>query len=130
MRGIEHLVELRRRRLAPSLVMVDLDAAPLAFVRMALPQPGEPAIGHLASLHQVPQLFIDPQENLSRLDLRALIGLRVFAFGHDGQRLDRFRDLALANEAAEVIRYDYTAGLMTWHPLPTHLTEKPDADAA
>ena len=104
MKGMQHLETIRSRGLAPSLVMVDMDPAPLAFIRMAAPDPG--------SMRQVPQVFVSPDESIARLDLRALRGLRVFVFGHDGQRVQAFRDAALAHEAASVVSLNYTTGEM------------------
>lgn len=105
MRGMDHLIAQRSRGITPSLVMVDLDSSPRPFCRQCQPEPGERP-------RQVPQVFVEPGETLARLDLRPLIGLTVFAFGHDAQRVAVFRDAALAAQAARVVTFDYSAE--TW----------------
>jgi hypothetical protein len=106
MRGIDHLVWQRKRGITPSLVMVDLDPSPRAFCRLCDPEPGERP-------RQVPTVFVDPDQSIARLDLRPLIGLKVFAFGADGARLDAFRAAALEHEAGRVITYCPTTDAWT-----------------
>ena len=61
----------------------------------------------------VPQLFVEPTEMIGRLDLRPLVGLHVFAFGHDTRRIHDFRDAALAHDAARVVTFDYSTEVWT-----------------
>jgi hypothetical protein len=37
-----------------------------------------------------------------------MVGLRVFAFGHDAGRIAEFRAAALAHDVGSVVTYDYT----------------------
>lgn len=120
MRGMEALIEQRQRGTVPSLVMVDLDATPLEFVRLTLPMRDHKG-KQIEGPRQVPQVFVDPAETIERLDLRPLIGLTVFAFGHDAERLAAFRAAALAHDAERVVTYDYTAG--SWTDTAGHLAE-------
>jgi len=116
--GQSHLIEMRMRRKAPRWIEVETTAGMDAWAKH-WPTKGP------ESCH----VYIDPTENLQRLDLRCFCGLEVKVVGEDQRRVREVFD-AIRDEAAgrvigtvlerkpwgfETVEMLDTEGLMTWH---------------
>lgn len=113
MRGHEALLQMRRQGLAPVSVTVTTDPECDRFVA-SWPR----------DMPAFPQLLIAPDDTPERLDLRCLVGLRVWVDGLDPERVERVakaceaagakRVISVAIVAGDVTRIDDTQGALTW----------------
>jgi len=92
MRGHEFLIGLRRKGWKPAMVFIDTQPDPARSWRL-WPQ---------VDL-DFPQVEVLPDDALSSLDLRFLVGLRVLITGRDQRRVERLKDMCFDAGAACVV---------------------------
>lgn len=92
MRGHEPIVAMRRRGKKPAMVFID------AFETASQCWREWPARDL-----SMPQVEVSEHEALSGLDLRFVVGLRVFVMGHDERRVESIKSLCLEAGAARVV---------------------------
>lgn len=103
MRGHEPLQSMRRRRLAPSMALVDLVPS---YSRASADWP---------RWTTTPHLEVDDRETVRRLDLRCLHALPVVCCsGFDAERVDELHDACLAAGAERVFSSRYVTGPGEW----------------
>lgn len=92
MRGHEPLIALRKRRLKPQCVWVEVG---FQHSRSPLDWPAEtPGMATLS---------VDDADALSSLDLRCVTGLTTFVLGTEASRSARVRDICIAAGARRVV---------------------------
>lgn len=117
MRGQQHLIAMRRRRMRPGMALVDLVPA---YTVASAEWPHYTAVAHLE---------IADDEAVCRADLRCLAGIpAVCCSGFDGQRLRALHDACIAAGAGRVFSTLYATGkrgdlvaldsLASWVPDP------------
>lgn len=92
MRGHEPIIAMRRRGLKPRTVFLD------AFEDLSKSWRLWPTVDPAA-----PQVEVLPDEPLSSIDLRFVVGLRVVITGHCRRRVEALRALCVEAQAARVV---------------------------
>jgi hypothetical protein len=105
MRGHQPLIAMRHRGVVPDAVFVETDDLDLRRL------PVDPV--HL-------DLHITPSDNLNRLDLRCLVGLKCFVCGTNTERVQAVAQACRQAQASRVIELapDHitdTEGSCEWH---------------
>lgn len=96
MRGASRLIEMRKRRQAPSVVFLDADA-------VRLPMPDWELCDVAGQPTNIVHMQAEQGETLRRIDLRCLVGLTVCISGLDSARVHTLRDAAISAKAKRVI---------------------------
>ena len=96
MKGHDHILTLRKGGKAPPVVFVDTEADDRLGLSKCWPSHGMHA-----------QVWIEPADAISRLDLRWCIGLRVLLDGSNPERVKEADEALQKAGAARVIAHTY-----------------------
>ena len=96
MRGQEQLIAMRRRRIRPQIVFVEVGPDPMRSARD----------WHEFTPHRA-YLEIDDSEPISGLDMRCVVGMSVVVCGSDSRRVDAVKAACIDSEASRVVAAVY-----------------------